>query len=256
VDAAWARVERVAADHESGAAQIARRAAAALAGLPREQIQAAVEILIRGHPSMAPMWRLANDVASVLDPAEAARDFLTLLDSDREAAAVVAALLPDRVVTLSYSSTVALAIRLRRPKQTVCMRSEPGGEGWRVAEETRDCTWPVLMEDEEALEKVPGDAVLVGADAVTPEGVVNKVKTAALAEAARSRGIPRYAVAGETKFIGADLPLVAGFEVAALELFTGVAAPDALLRSAQAAARARSIVLRPELQRLLRELSG
>jgi translation initiation factor 2B subunit (eIF-2B alpha/beta/delta family) len=222
---------------------------------------------------MAPLWRLANDVlaaseaADGKDPAggaataatpstQAASAFLTLLDSDREAAAAAATVLPDRVLTISYSSTVVEAIRIRRPQQTVCMRSEPGGEGWRVAEETRDCTWPIVMEDEEAMEKLPCEAILVGADAVTPGGMVNKVKTRALAEAARARGIPRYAVAGEAKFIGAALPLEASFEVTPLELFTSVAVPGSLLRPDEARGRAQATALLPELERLLQRLAG
>ena len=136
------------------------------------------------------------------------------------------------------------------------MRSEPGGEGWRVAEETRDRTSPILMDDDEALEKVPADAVLVGADAVMPAGVVNKVKTVALAEAARKKSIPRYAVAGETKFIGAELPVGSEFEVAALDLFTRIATQGALLTPAEAELRAKQSALGPELRPLLRELSG
>jgi translation initiation factor eIF-2B subunit delta len=256
VDDAWARVERAAADPDSGAAQIARRAAAALAALSPDRVRNAVDLLLRGHPSMAPLWRLANEVLPAADHAAAARTFLGRLDLDRQAAESAAAMLPDRVLTISYSSTVVEAIRIRRPQQTVCMRSEPGGEGWRMAEETRDVTTPILMDDDEALDRVPGDAVIVGADAVTPQGLVNKVKTAALAGAAGAKGIPRYAVTGETKFIESDLPVGERFEVAGLGLFTAIAVPEGLLSPEQAEERAKAVRLVPELQDLLRELSG
>ena len=204
---------------------------------------------------MAPLWRLANEALAATDPAQTARAFLSQLEDDARAAAVAASMLPERILTLSYSSTVVEAIRLRRPLQVVCMRSEPGGEGWRVAEETRDVTTPILMDDEESLAKVPADAVLVGADAVTPEGVVNKVKTKALAEAARTRGIQRYAVAGGTKFVGVRLPLRPAFEVTPLELFTAIAAPGGLLSAAEAGGEAASVTFGVELRRLLEELS-
>jgi translation initiation factor 2B subunit (eIF-2B alpha/beta/delta family) len=255
VDDAWARVERAAGDMESGAAQIARRAAAALAALRAERIPEAVETLLRGHPTMAPLWRLANDVLSATDPAGAAGSFLRRLDDDGEAGTSAANVLPGRILTLSYSSTLVAAIRLRRPLQTVCMWSEPGGEGWRVAEETRDVTTPILMDDDEALEQLPAEAVLVGADAVTPDGVVNKVKTRALAEAARAKGIPRYTVAGTTKFVGATLPLRPGFEVTPLELFTAIAVPRALMSPTEARVHAEAFRLRDELLRLLEDLS-
>jgi translation initiation factor eIF-2B subunit delta len=255
VDDAWARIERAAGDAESGAAQVARRAAAALSALPVEWVPRAVETLLHGHPTMAPLWRLADDVLAATGPSEAARSFLRQLDDDGAAATSAANVLPNRILTLSYSSTVVAAIRLRRPLQTICMRSEPGGEGWRVAEETRDVTTPILMEDSEALEQIPADAVLVGADAVTPDGMVNKVKTRALAEAAQAKGIPRYAVAGNTKFLGARLPLQATFEVTSLELFTAIAVPGALLSAGEARVRAEAFPLRDELLRLLEDLS-
>jgi translation initiation factor 2B subunit (eIF-2B alpha/beta/delta family) len=204
---------------------------------------------------MAPLWRLANDILAAADPGEAARSFLLRLDDDAEAGTSAANIIPDRILTLSYSSTVVSAIRLRRPLQTVCMRSEPGGEGWRMAEETRDVTTPILMDDREALDQVPADAVLVGADAITPDGVVNKVKTRALAESARAKGIPRYAVAGNTKFVGARLPLQPAFEVTPLELFTAIAVPRALMSSVEARVHADAFPLRDELLRLLEDLS-
>jgi translation initiation factor 2B subunit (eIF-2B alpha/beta/delta family) len=204
---------------------------------------------------MAPLWRLANDVLAATDPAEAGRSFLRQLDDDGEAGTNAANIIPDRILTLSYSSTVVSAIRLRRPLQTVCMRSEPGSEGWRMAEETRDVTTPILMDDREALDQLPADAVLVGADAVTPDGVINKVKTRALAESARAKGIPRYAVAGNTKFVGARLPLRPAFEVTPLELFTAIAVPRALMSSVEARVHADAFPLRDELLRLLEDLS-
>jgi translation initiation factor eIF-2B subunit delta len=255
VDDAWARVERAAADAESGAAQIARRAAAALAALPAERMSDAVGTLLRAHPTMAPLWRLANDVLAATDPGDAAGSFLRQLDDDDEAGTSAANVLSDRILTLSYSSTVVAAIRLRRPLQTVCMRSEPGGEGWRVAEETRDVTTPILMDDDEALDQVPADAVLVGADAVTPDGVINKVKTRALVDAARAKGIPRYAVAGTTKFVGATLPVRPGFESTPLELFTAIAVPRGLMSPGEARVLAEAFRLRDELVRLLDDLS-
>jgi len=129
VDAAWANVERAAADGDAGAAQIARRSAPAIANLPEGRVRAAVELLLRGHPSMAPLWRLANQVLAATDPPAAARAFLIALDSDRGAAAAAAAVLPDRVLTISYSSTVVEAIRLRRPQQTVCIAVRAGRRG-------------------------------------------------------------------------------------------------------------------------------
>src|SRR5438128_418889 len=64
----WAILRRTAADRDSGAAVIAREAASALGRVPRERMPEAVGLLLRGHPAMAPLWRLASDVLSERDP--------------------------------------------------------------------------------------------------------------------------------------------------------------------------------------------
>jgi translation initiation factor 2B subunit (eIF-2B alpha/beta/delta family) len=56
--------------------------------------------------------------------------------------------------------------------------------------------------------------VLVGADAVGPEGFINKVGTGALCALAESNGIPVYVLAGREKRLDS-------YEFAALELSGG-----------------------------------
>ena len=48
------------------------------------------------------------------------------------------------------------------------------------------------------------DLILVGADRITPEHLVNKVGTKMIALAARELGVPIYAVCETTKFVAAD----------------------------------------------------
>jgi translation initiation factor 2B subunit (eIF-2B alpha/beta/delta family) len=98
--------------------------------------------------------------------------------------------------------------------------------------------------------------VLTGADAVTPRGLINKLKTAALAVAASRVGIPCYAVAGEAKFLEAELPVAPMFERVPLDLFTAISTPLGLLKPAQAAGLASRAALHPALLPLLEALSG
>src|SRR5438128_2017959 len=123
----WAILRRTAADRDSGAAVIAREAASALGRVPRERMPEAVGLLLRGHPAMAPLWRLASDVLSALDPATGASAFLEQLARDEASAGIVARVLPDTVLTISSSSSVARAIELRRPARTLRMPPDPGG---------------------------------------------------------------------------------------------------------------------------------
>lgn len=249
----WAILRRAAADRDSGASEIARQAASALRVIPRERVPGAVRLLVQGHPAMAPLWRLASDVLSALDPATGAGAFLEQLARDEAAAAVVSRVLPDSVLTISFSSSVARAIELRRPARTLCMRSDPGGEGERMADLVSAWTQVQVVDDERALAEVPAEAVVTGADALTPEAVVNKVKTRALAVAARRNAIPCYAVAGRTKLVDRELPLIGPFEPTPLDLFTRLGFPDGLRSPEEAAAEARAASLHPGLQPLLDE---
>jgi hypothetical protein len=250
VDDPWATVEAAALDRSSGAAEIARKAAHALGLLSEHRVMAAIEL-----PSMAPLWRLASDVLSLPDRALAARNFSAALEEDRHGLDALGPQIAGRgLLTISYSSSVVELVPLARPETVLCMRSEPGGEGAHAAEAMSAWTKATVIEDEDAITNVPSDAVVVGADAVTPRAVINKVKTTALAEAAGRKGIPIYAVAGEFKFVGDELPVAPVFEATPLELFSAIAGPQGLWDASQAGTHARSRQIHPELRPLLNEL--
>lgn len=251
----WAILLAAASDRRSGAAQIARSAAAALRALPGERVFEAVTILLSGHPSMAPMWRLASEALTASDPREGVRSFLHDLELDARASEVVAAILPESVLTISLSSSVARAIERRRPARTICMRSDPGGEGRGMAESISEWTRAEVLEDDRALSELPASAVVTGVDALTPESVVNKVKTRLLAEAAQRRGVPCYAVAGRTKLVDRPLPVVGPFEAVPLGLFTRVALPQGLVSPEEAAEAALAARVHPDLLPILAQLS-
>jgi hypothetical protein len=205
---------------------------------------------------MAPVWRLATEVLRSPDPADGAARFLADLASDAAAAALLVPHLPERLLTISFSSSVIDVVRLRRPSRVACMRSDPGGEGERMAEALTEWTESVVLGDDEALASRSADAVVVGADAVTPLALVNKVKTAALARSAREQGVPCYAVAGGTKFVADDLPVVRPFEAAPLGLFDAVAGPSGLLDPSSARVRALRFGINPGLRLLMEELQA
>lgn len=105
-----------------------------------------------------------------------------------------------------------------------------------------------VVSDAEALELVPSvSAVVTGADAVTPGGVVNKAGTHALAVAARQAGVPWVVLAGEPKLVGAEVPVVAPFERTPIGLAGSVVAGGALLSPRQASALAADRPLHPRL---------
>jgi hypothetical protein len=99
------------------------------------------------------------------------------------------------------------------------------------------------------------ETVVVGADAVTPTGVVNKAGTRALALAARQAGVDCLVLAGESKFVGAEVPVVPPFEWTPLGLVTAVAAGGRCLGPAAASELAAARPLPPRLATLLEELT-
>jgi len=128
------------------------------------------------------------------------------LRADADAAAAAADLLDDAgVLTLSRSGTVLDALGSASLRAVYVAESRPAREGVGVAEELADAVdapATVLADAAiaHALANEDVDAVVVGADAVLPDGrVVNKTGTRAAALAAAREEIPVYAVAASDK---------------------------------------------------------
>src|SRR5438552_7605983 len=132
MDEPWATVDALAVNTVQGAAEIGRRAAEILPSIPADELADAIETLLRGHPQMGPLWRLASDLLAAVDPGAGAEWVLRRLAGDEEVPRLLAPILPDELLTISYSSTIIEAIRIREPKRVICMMSDPGGEGLQM----------------------------------------------------------------------------------------------------------------------------
>jgi len=110
-------------------------------------------------------------------------------------------------MTHSYSSTVLQVLGHSQGIEVICPESRPLAEGLRTAKALGAKGIRVrLVADFAALSLVgESDLVMVGADAITPDGVVNKVGTYGLALAAREKAVPFYVLAGREKFLPAPL---------------------------------------------------
>ncbi|NIB98390.1 initiation factor 2B [Halobacterium sp. R2-5] len=229
-DAVRPRVETVAGDDEHGSAYLSLRALdvlrdeAALAtddgGWPavadtarrlREAKAGMAVVRNRVNRVMATAGRTADSVEAI------AREVADeAVDADARAASEAAAELDglgaDAVFTLSCSGTVAAALRDADPERVLVAESRPGAEGVGVAEAfaedfdvtlTTDANVPAVVAE--------ADAVLVGADAVFPDGrVVNKVGTRAAALAARDADVPIFVVCASDKITPEPLPVEDG----------------------------------------------
>jgi ribose 1,5-bisphosphate isomerase len=114
------------------------------------------------------------------------------------------------------------------------------------------------------------DLVLVGADKVTPEFLLNKVGTRMIALAARERDVPMYAVCDTSKFVDADYQFASArdrrspdelwpqapsgvvivnryFEPTPLALFTAIITEDGELSPDETARRAKKASIDKEL---------
>jgi translation initiation factor 2B subunit (eIF-2B alpha/beta/delta family) len=216
-------VDAVAEDRTHGSAYLSLRALETL----RDEAALAVERDARDWNALAALARdlrtarpsmpvVANRVNRVMATAvedrtpdaveTAATDALdAALDADDAAAATAAERIAgERVVTLSRSGTVRDVLGRADPDAVLVAESRPGAEGVGVAESLAAVGVDTTIAPDAAMahELSTGDwdAVLVGADAILPDGaVVNKVGTRALALAAAREGLPLYAVAAADK---------------------------------------------------------
>ncbi|WP_137283991.1 NUDIX domain-containing protein [Halorussus salinisoli] len=221
-------VQQVAEDSDHGSAYLSVRALELLrdrAGSFRErgggdwpELTRMAEALLDARPSMAVVGNRVNramadasDDASAEAVEQAARENVErAFRVDEQAAENAAAeIRGDRVLTLSRSGTALDALPATRA--VFVAESRPAREGVGVAEELAadpgesgedgpDVTLHTDAAIADVLASEDVDAVVVGADAVLPDGrVVNKTGTRGAALAASREGVPVYAVAASDK---------------------------------------------------------
>lgn len=175
--------------------------------------------LTTSQPSMAPFLTLAN--ALWLAEEEKGRPTWQALHDalvryadgiDRALEATVrraAGLVPSNSIVLTYSNSTAVRLALWRAmgegKEFVvtCSESRPMNEGVTLAKFLAERGVPVSLVVDAGLSDWLGvaDLVLVGADAILRTGVVNKIGTEPLLQAARRLGVPVYVLADSTKWL-------------------------------------------------------
>jgi translation initiation factor 2B subunit (eIF-2B alpha/beta/delta family) len=230
-----AAIAALGSDNRSGAAELLRRAAGLFARLRADQVkvtdltktQHAVRetavALIRAQPDMAPLARLADSVlaaalrAARADEAlrfaeQAAHEFIeSAARSTEQTAAHAAELIGDNttVLTHSRSSTVLAAFQQARRAgcrfRVIVTESRPLMEGRALAEALADegANVTLIADTAAALVMPRVDGILVGADCLTTDWLVNKIGTRMIALAARERGVRMIALCDTSKFIAA-----------------------------------------------------
>jgi translation initiation factor 2B subunit (eIF-2B alpha/beta/delta family) len=203
-------IDELRRDRTHGARWLTRRAAEALLEIAREspeRLPEACRALAAAQPAMAPVVQLANEAAHSADVE--ALCLRTIENLERSGRAVVdraARLIKDGsvVLTHSHSGTVEAALIAAHTRGTrfrvIAAESQPLGEGAALAAAVERAGVAVtLIRDGEL---PPGTSlVMVGADAVTPSGVVNKVGTATIAGLAHDARLPFYVVCTSDKLV-------------------------------------------------------
>jgi len=237
-------------DNRSGSQEITRKAAILVRQLMEEGNQGSVDAvknmilelgltLIRAQPAMASLFNLFNRIFLHLDAAKeknlskntvcrALRDFIQEMHQQNALAAPsLVNILGQQSLVLTHSSSGAVKEALRQCWEMgkrfsiLCTESRPACEGSLLAQEFCRLGIPAtLVTDTLAYSffKTPsvGDKkvnlVLVGADAVSIRGIINKAGTLGLAMAAMQCAVPFYAIAGTQKFFPSSYPTEKSFQ--------------------------------------------
>lgn len=218
-------LKEIEGDHRSGAVALTLKAGEAIqrrlseAESPdqvRTDLPAFAQKLVNAQPAMASIRNLAREIletAPASDPPTIAAlidEFTqTLQESTGEIARRAVELIPEsgHVATISRSSTVLETLKIARTRgkkpRVVCPESRPLNEGVAMAQELSRCRIEAtLCADAMAPALVDEcDLVLVGGDALAPQGLVNKVGTYAMALAAREAHVPVAALLGAQKLL-------------------------------------------------------
>lgn len=205
-------LDAIARDNRSGAAHLAARAVKALLSWLRRhpepgesELLEIARALLKTQPSMAPMLRLANEIALAVDNhdgqhslAASLRKFERVL---RTAPQAIAEELSDALrrtrhgrgphwfATYSYSSTVVNALTHARSKVRIvyCSEGRPGYEGRKTAQKLAAARIQVCLKSDAALLSMAlfFRFTVVGADSIWQDGFINKVGTKVLVKRAR-----------------------------------------------------------------------
>jgi len=225
-------LKEIRSDNTSGAAELAKNAAEcynllldeidpASAEQLKKYIIATSQKLIQTQPAMAPLFNLANDILFGIDGVveldlirqEANRivnDFVAnLKHSEEQLTKNTLELVQDRSVIMnySYSSTVLNALLQARKAghtvEVICSESRPVCEGVNLANRLAQEGIKVTLVVDSTLFSLisKADIIIVGADSISRDGVVNKIGTSALAVAAQEYGIGFYSLCGSQKFL-------------------------------------------------------
>ncbi|MHB8485337.1 MAG: eIF2B alpha/beta/delta subunit family protein [Candidatus Acidiferrales bacterium] len=233
----WLRrdLDAIAADRSSGAAELALRACVVLQqwarrhpGISRDDLLAVARALLIAQPAMAPLLRLANELALAAGeslpsrylartlkgfssalragPPRIARHFRSALRGGEKKI----------ITTYSYSSTVLQSILAAHSHiwQVICSEGRPGLEGRKTVEQIlrRGKGIGACLTTDAALHMFTAHshALVVGADSLEEAGFTNKAGTGALVAYAVQIECPVWILADTSKLLPRAIDAIRG----------------------------------------------
>jgi translation initiation factor 2B subunit (eIF-2B alpha/beta/delta family) len=216
------RIQQIANDDRGGAAELALDAVDALQkwlsaqkNINSAAILEAASAIARAHPEMAPLGRIAAEVAATSraeNPAAELSRKLNLLHehittAPKTISEKFAHLLPSKkihIAAYSYSSTVANAIIHARKNIALAYISEgrPGNEGRTTAAKlARAGIAVIIVPDVVLLSQLPPVShVVFGADCIMQNGFFNKTGTSLLMRTGLAHGAKVWVLSDTLKF--------------------------------------------------------
>ena len=208
-------VTGIAHDYRSGASALLRRALAVLrraSATGPASLERLSPMVCRAQPSMGALWNAVCAALGADDPVKTLDRFERETDRAEQAVIQVAArLLMEgggalRLATCSASRTVASVVQAVGAQRTVrvaCAEGRPIYEGRGMAAGLAAAGLVVDAYTDAGLGAAlhSSDMLLLGADAVTGDWVINKAGSAQLAALAAELSVPVYVVASRDKFV-------------------------------------------------------
>lgn len=226
------KVAELAADNQSGAAELVAQAAEIIKVLDideavtddrqaQENIRTLGRRLIQAQPTMAPIFSLVNGLLLQINERAGKESVTAFIDKfcqkfladmrenedtlHRKAAGV----LPEKVTVLTHSAsstvreTIFAAVKAGKNPRLICTESRPFFEGVEQARKFARAGIPVSLITDAAMAHSLDDTdiILVGADALMEDSFINKIGTSMLALAAQSASIDLYALCTSHKFL-------------------------------------------------------
>lgn len=214
-------VDTIENDSEHGASYLSYRALEVLRDRAAErahgcagitELRSVAESLVVCRPSMGVIATRVDRVMAVTDsgqkPVAVEQAAIACLFNALVADQLVATrgssiVVGHRVMTLSRSDTVSMALDTGGASIVAVLESRPGGEGTSTAQRLATHTDVSLWPDSavaHVIETTPVDLLIVGADSVLRDGsVVNKVGTRSAAAAAAACDVPVYVLSSRDK---------------------------------------------------------